>query len=106
MPCRFVIGNETGLCQNRVDYFSEVTLEGFATWVFEAVRVQAQLMKDRGVNVGYVMTIFRRVETEFVRRAMIGTWRYCFRLFFFLRELFLFELLLVRDAVRGTVVDR
>ena len=47
-----------------------VDLETFAPGQFEPVRVQSELMHHRGMNVGDVVRMFDRVETEFIRGSM------------------------------------
>ena len=47
-----------------------INVEPFAAGDFEAARVEAELMKDRGMNVCDVVTIFDRVKADFVSRAV------------------------------------
>ena len=47
-----------------------INVEPFATGDFEAAGVEAELMKDRGMNVCDVVTIFDRVKADFVCRAV------------------------------------
>lgn len=53
-----------------VNRLSVIDFESLATGDLQLTRVQPQLVQNRGVNIGDVMAIFYRVETDFVGRTM------------------------------------
>src|SRR5688572_24196266 len=52
--------------------FSEVTLEPLPSGNLELVRVQAQQVEDRGMNIRHIVRMLRGVESQLVRRAVNG----------------------------------
>ena len=52
------------------DRFAEIDFQPLVAWNFEPARVEAELVQERGVDVGHVMTIFDGVEADLVGRAM------------------------------------
>ena len=52
------------------DRLAVVDLEPFAAGDLELARVEAELVQDRGVDVGHVVAIFDGVEADLVGRAV------------------------------------
>ena len=52
------------------DGFAVVYFEAFASGDFEFARIEAELMKDSGMDVGDVVAVFRGVESDFIGGAM------------------------------------
>ena len=46
-----------------------VDVEALAAGDFQLAGVEAELLEDRGMNVGHIVPVLDRVETDFVRRA-------------------------------------
>ena len=53
-----------------VDRFAMVDVKTFPTGNFELARIEAQLLKDCGMDVGDIMAIFDRVKANFIGRPM------------------------------------
>lgn len=53
-----------------MDWFAVVDLQSGSSGNRQASRVEAQLMEDRGMEIGDVMTVLHRVEPEFIGGAV------------------------------------
>src|SRR5438105_2168867 len=51
----------------------EIHVQTFSSGDFEPPRIQAQLMKDSGMNVGDIVPVFHGVKTQFVGSAVGNT---------------------------------
>ena len=58
------VGTKTS-CDDFVDGFAMVNIMTFAAGDFEFAGTEAELLQDRGVDVGDVVTILDGVETDF-----------------------------------------
>src|SRR3954451_11143942 len=45
-------------------------LHAFATWYFQAPRIEAKLVQDGGMDVGHVVAILHRRKAELIGRTM------------------------------------
>ena len=70
---RFVTASPPASCEDFSDRNTVVDLQAFAAGDFQPARVEAKLSQDRGVDVGYVVTVLDRVEADFVGRAVCDT---------------------------------
>lgn len=68
MECIHHIKGE--LRQNLVDRLAEINIEPFAAGDFQTASVQAQLLQNRGMNVGDIVAVFDGMETDLIGRSV------------------------------------
>ena len=56
--------------QNLANHLAMLDLQSLATGDFQSVRIEAQQVQDRGVDVGDIMSVLDRVEAQFVGGAV------------------------------------
>ena len=58
--------NESGSCQDFFDWSTKIEVQSLSTWYLQLSGIQTKLMEHRRMQVGHVVSVFNRVEAEFI----------------------------------------